>query len=60
MNPNLKLILVIFSTFLIAFITSLLLELELFKNLVRYILVVLLIIFELYLGFIVYQSLYKK
>jgi hypothetical protein len=56
MNKSLKIILIIFSTFAITLLTSLLLELEIFKNIVRYILVLLLIISELYLGFIVYKS----
>jgi VIT1/CCC1 family predicted Fe2+/Mn2+ transporter len=56
MNKNLKIILIIFTTFIITFVTSLLLEIEIFKNIVRYVLVILLIIFELYVGFILYKS----
>jgi VIT1/CCC1 family predicted Fe2+/Mn2+ transporter len=56
MNKNLKIILIIFTTFIITFLTSLLLEIQIFKNIVRYILVILLIIFELYVGFILYKS----
>jgi hypothetical protein len=54
---NLKLISVILATFLIAFATSLLLELPLFMNPVRYVLVLVLIAIEIYFGFLVYQYL---
>ncbi|XRE42224.1 hypothetical protein ACIVBQ_000428 [Tenacibaculum discolor] len=47
---SLQVILVILTTFFIAFLTSLLLELELFKSVVRYILVCLLIVIELIIG----------
>ncbi len=50
-----KIISVIICTFLIAFLTSLLLELEMFQNPVRYILVILLIIIEFYFGYIIYK-----
>jgi|TARA_R110002153_G_scaffold44686_1_gene126023 VIT1/CCC1 family predicted Fe2+/Mn2+ transporter len=62
MNDNLKLILVVLITFISAFLTSLLLELPLFKNPVRYVLAILLILVELYFGYIVYKYiyLYKK
>ncbi len=52
---NLKLITLIIGIFLLAFATSLLLELELFLNPVRYILVILLILLELYFGYIIYK-----
>tara|TARA_R110001606_G_scaffold42623_1_gene113692 strand:+ start:6855 stop:7040 length:186 start_codon:yes stop_codon:yes gene_type:complete len=52
---NLKLIALIIGIFLLAFATSLLLELDLFLNPVRYILVILLILLELYFGYIVYN-----
>lgn len=51
---NLKIVSIILLTFLVAFLTSLLLELDLFKNPVRYALVVLLILFELYVGYAIY------
>lgn len=51
---NLKIVSIILLTFLVAFLTSLLLELDLFKNPVRYALVVLLILFELYAGLAIY------
>ena len=54
---NLKLISVIIGVFLIAFATSLLLELKMFQNPVRYILVILLILIELYFGFIMFKYL---
>ena len=47
---SLQVILVILTTFFIAFLTSLLLELELFKSVVRFILVCLLIVIELIIG----------
>lgn len=51
---NLKIVSIILLTFLVAFLTSLLLELDLFKNPVRYALIVLLILFELYVGYAIY------
>lgn len=55
-----KLIAVIACTFLIAFATSLLLEIPLFQNPVRYILVILLIAIEIYFGFLIYKFLTLK
>lgn len=52
---DLKIISVIIGTFLIAFATSLLLELKMFQNPVRYILVIVLILVEIYFGFIVFK-----
>ena len=52
---SLKVISVIIGVFLIAFATSLLLELKMFQNPVRYILVILLILIELYFGFIMFK-----
>jgi uncharacterized protein YacL len=54
---NLKLIATIFGTFAIAFVTSLLLELPLFQNPVRYILVILLILIEIYFGYLIFNYL---
>jgi hypothetical protein len=54
---NLKLIATIFGTFAIAFVTSLLLELPMFHNPVRYTLVVLLIIIEIYFGYLIFNYL---
>lgn len=60
MQNNINLIAVVIITFLISFTTSLLLEIQLFKNPVRYILVVLLIIVQLYFGFLTYKYLVSK
>ena len=57
---NLKILTTILLTFLVTFLTSLLLELDLFKNPVRYALVVLLIVFELYAGYAIYTYQMKK
>jgi hypothetical protein len=55
---DLKLITVVIVTFLIAFATSFLLDVLLFnQNPVKYILVVLLILVELYFGVLIYLSL---
>ncbi len=54
---NLKLIITIIGIFLLAFVTSLLLELPLFKNPVRYILVILLIVLEIYFGYLIFNYL---
>lgn len=55
---DLKIISVIIGTFLIAFATSLLLDILSFKeNPIKYILVVLLILVELYFGVLIYLSL---
>lgn len=57
---SVKLIAVVLGTFLIAVLTSLLLEIPMFQNPVRYILVILLITIEIYFGFIVYKFLSTK
>ena len=55
---DLKIISVIIGTFLIAFATSFLLDILQFKeNPIKYILVVLLILAELYFGVLIYLSL---
>jgi uncharacterized membrane protein len=54
---NFKLIATILGTFIIAFLTSLLLDLQLFQNVVRYVLVVLLICIEIYIGYLVFNYL---
>ena len=59
MNPDLKLILVIVVTFSIAFATSLLFEFQFFHQIVRYALVTLLILIELYLGLLIFKSIYR-
>lgn len=60
MNPNLKLIIVIVVTFLLAFSTSLLLEFPIFKHWLRQGIVVLLVFIELIMGFLVFKSVLKK
>lgn len=60
MNNNLKLILIILVTFAVAITTSLLLEIPLFKHWVRQTVIILLILVELYLGFVTFQSIYKE
>ncbi len=55
-SVNIQLVVIILCTFLTAFFTSLLLELPIFKNVVRQILVVLMIAIELYLGFLIFKS----
>ena len=54
---NLKLIITIIVTFALAFVTSLLLEIPLFQNPIRYILVILLIILEIYFGYLIFNYL---
>jgi uncharacterized membrane protein len=54
---NFKLIATILGTFIIAFLTSLLLDLQLFQNVVRYVLVILLICIEIYIGYLVFNYL---
>ena len=55
---NFKILAVILGTFIIAFITSFLLDfLPFTENPVKYILVVLFICLELYFGFLIYQFL---
>ena len=46
MQNNLKLITVILATFAIAFATSLLLEFTIFKNPIRYALVIMLVLYD--------------
>lgn len=60
MNNSLKLILVIVVTFAITILTSLLLELELFKTVERRILIDALLFIEVFLGYIIFTSIYKK
>lgn len=60
MRNNLKLITVILATFAIAFVTSLLLEFTIFKNPIRYALVIMLVLVELYFGFITYKYIITK
>lgn len=57
---NLKIISTVLLTFIFAFATSLLLEIPLFKNPVRYILVVFLILVEIYFGFLLFKYQSKK
>ena len=60
MRNNLKLISIIVLTFLAAFATSLLLEFNIFKNPIRYALVIMLVLVELYFGFITYKYMITK
>lgn len=53
---DLQVVAIVVITFLVAFATSLLLELPLFKNPVRYVLVCLLIAIELTFGFVIFKS----
>ncbi|MCG7502394.1 hypothetical protein MHM83_10970 [Tenacibaculum sp. Mcav3-52] len=57
---DLQVVAIVVITFLVAFATSLLLELDLFRNLVRYILVCLLIIVELMIGVSIFIFKIKK
>lgn len=59
-KQNIQLVLVIIITFLITFATSLLLELEIFKNPVRYVLVVILMLIEIFFGYIIFTYLLQK
>lgn len=60
MNPNIKLIIVILVTFLLAFATSLLLELPIFKHWLRQSIVIAFVLVEFLLGFVVFKSIYQK
>lgn len=60
MNPNVKIIVVVIATFLLAFFTSLLFELEIFGHWSRYGLVVLLMVIEIYFGWVIFKSFFKK
>jgi len=57
---DLKLILIILATFASALITSLLFELDFFKHWLRYAILVLSIILELYIGFAIVVSFLKN
>ena len=57
---NLKFITITLLTFVIAFATSLLLDLEIFKNPVRYILVLLFIALELLTGALLLKAFLNK
>jgi hypothetical protein len=59
-SVNMQLILIIICTFGITFVTSLLLELPIFKNLIRQILVIVLMLIELCLGFLIFKSKVSK
>lgn len=52
MAKDLKLIIILFATFTIAFLTTLLLELPIFKHWLRQSLVILFVMVQLYMGFI--------
>lgn len=60
LKSNLLFVSVILVTFLIAFLTSLLLEIPIFQHWVRYVLVVLLIVIELFSGFLTIKYLVKS
>jgi len=57
---SIKLLAIVFGTFIIGFLTSLLLDMPVFQNPVRYVLVILLILIELYFGFLMYQFISTK
>jgi len=57
---DLKLILIILATFASALITSLLFELDFFKHWLRYAILVLSILVELYIGFAIVISFLKN
>lgn len=60
MNPSIKLILVIIITFLISIATSLLLEIPIFKHWLRQIIIILLIVIEIFCGYIIFKSILSK
>lgn len=60
MNASVKIIFLVLGTFLITFLTSLLLELPLFKAVERRILIDLLLLIELYFAFIIYKYLLQN
>lgn len=59
MNNNLKLILIITTTFTLALATTMLLEIPLFKHWLRQTIVCVFVLVQLYLGFVVFKSIYK-
>lgn len=60
MNPSIKLILVIIITFLISIATSLLLEIPIFKHWLRQVIIILLIVIEIFCGYIIFKSILSK
>lgn len=57
---DLQILVVVLATFSSMFLTSMLLELELFKHPVRIVLVCLFLLVELYFGFLIFKSFFNK
>ena len=59
-NKDLKIVMLFLLVFAVAFVTTILLEVNFFQNPIRMFLVYLMVGIELYFGFLVFKSFLKK